>query len=103
MNGIADVTLDTLQPLAFDSYAANRHTGSFVLIDLQSNATMAAGMIRQGNSGSTERPERSQIAVTLANGRSLNLDGHKDDIANVVQTLREAGILLPSDTSRGKQ
>ena len=46
MNGIGLVTIDTLLPLALDTYADNRHTGSFVLIDPQTNATVAAGMIR---------------------------------------------------------
>jgi sulfate adenylyltransferase large subunit len=46
MNGIGLVEVETLFPLAADAYAANRHTGSFVLIDPRSNATVAAGMIR---------------------------------------------------------
>ena len=99
MNGIADVALETLQPLAFDSYAANRHTGSFVLIDLQSNATVAAGMIRKRVSQSVDRPETSQVVVKLANGRSLNVNGHVDDVSLAMRTLREAGILLRDDTS----
>jgi sulfate adenylyltransferase subunit 1 (EFTu-like GTPase family) len=31
--------------LLYDSYRKNRTTGSFVLIDLQTNETVAAGMI----------------------------------------------------------
>ena len=46
MNGIAEVSVATLQPIAVDRYASNRRTGAFVLIDPQSNATVAAGMIR---------------------------------------------------------
>ena len=41
--GVAVLTLD--RPLPFDTYAANRATGSFILIDRYSNATVAAGMI----------------------------------------------------------
>ncbi len=46
LNGIGAVTVETLQPLTMDSYASNRATGSFVLIDPATNATCAAGMIR---------------------------------------------------------
>ena len=34
--------------VAFDAYAENRQTGSFVLIDKVSNATVGAGMIDFG-------------------------------------------------------
>ncbi len=47
MNGIGLVEVNTLQPLAVDRYAENRITGSFVLIDTETNATAAAGMIRE--------------------------------------------------------
>tara|TARA_R100000027_G_scaffold67731_1_gene68247 strand:- start:927 stop:2198 length:1272 start_codon:yes stop_codon:yes gene_type:complete len=46
MNDIARVQLRTSEPLFFDSYAKNRQTGSFVLVDAFSNKTVAAGMIR---------------------------------------------------------
>ena len=46
LNSIGTVDLETAQPLALDTYAANRTTGSFVLIDPQTNATVAAGMVR---------------------------------------------------------
>ncbi len=47
MNDIAAVEIRTVAPLFFDPYAVNRNTGSFILIDPISNATVAAGMIRQ--------------------------------------------------------
>ena len=46
LNEIAVVTLETQKPLFFDPYSENRVTGSFILIDPVSNATVAAGMIR---------------------------------------------------------
>ncbi len=46
LNGIGVVTLETRLPLTLDPYSLNRHTGSFVLIDPQTNGTVAAGMIR---------------------------------------------------------
>jgi sulfate adenylyltransferase large subunit len=47
MNDIASVELQTVTPLFFDGYGSNRTTGSFILIDPISNATVAAGMIRR--------------------------------------------------------
>lgn len=41
--GICNLSLD--HPMAFDPYLENRHTGSFILIDRYTNATIAAGMI----------------------------------------------------------
>ena len=45
LNDIGEVEIETHQPLCFDPYAANRTTGSFILIDLMPNHTVAAGMI----------------------------------------------------------
>jgi bifunctional enzyme CysN/CysC len=45
LNDIGRVTLRMSSPLAFDTYARNRTTGSFVLIDESTNDTVAAGMI----------------------------------------------------------
>ncbi|HSK22846.1 MAG TPA: sulfate adenylyltransferase subunit CysN [Egicoccus sp.] len=51
VNDIARVTLRCDRELAFDTYAVNRTTGSFVLIDRLTNATVAAGMIAGVASG----------------------------------------------------
>jgi sulfate adenylyltransferase large subunit len=47
LNDIARVRLRTSAPVAFDPYSRNRRTGSFILIDEASNATVAAGMIAE--------------------------------------------------------
>ena len=46
LNEIGRVVIVTSRPLAFDSYRINSATGSFVLVDLQTNDTVGAGMIR---------------------------------------------------------
>ena len=46
LNDIGRISLQTSQPLFFDSYRRNRFTGSFILIDELTNETVAAGMIR---------------------------------------------------------
>ena len=45
LNDIGRISLRTSAPLIADSYKRNRITGSFVLIDEQTNETVAAGMI----------------------------------------------------------
>jgi sulfate adenylyltransferase subunit 1 len=45
MNDIGKVALNLAQPLCADSYAINRTTGAFILIDETTNNTVAAGMI----------------------------------------------------------
>jgi sulfate adenylyltransferase subunit 1 (EFTu-like GTPase family) len=45
LNDIGRVRLRTSAPIVFDPYASNRRTGSFILIDESSNATVGAGMI----------------------------------------------------------
>ena len=47
MNDIASVEFETHVPLFLDPYARNRATGSFILIDAISNATVGAGMIQE--------------------------------------------------------
>jgi hypothetical protein len=69
MNDIAAIELETSNPLFFDAYQLNRTTGSFIVIDPLTNATLAAGMIREDLSGSasistTKEILPSQIPIT---------------------------------------
>ncbi|MFJ2116249.1 hypothetical protein ACIOEX_30920, partial [Streptomyces sp. NPDC087850] len=43
-NDIGQVVLRTAEPLALDTYAASRRTGSFLLIDPADGTTLTAGM-----------------------------------------------------------
>ena len=45
MNDIGEIRLTTSKPLVFDGYATNRLTGSFILIEQGTNATVGAGML----------------------------------------------------------
>jgi len=56
MNAIGVVNLVLLRPAAFDRYAFNRTTGSFILIDTETNSTVAAGMVT-GTSHSSDSEE----------------------------------------------
>jgi len=46
LNDIGRVEITSAAPLFFDRYQGNRGTGSFILIDPATNATVGAGMIR---------------------------------------------------------
>ena len=61
MNDIGVIRLKTSKPLVFDGYATNRLTGSFILIEQGTNATVAAGMF----SAPTEavKPEYTDFAI----------------------------------------
>jgi sulfate adenylyltransferase subunit 1 len=67
MNDIAYVEFETVSPLFFDPYTQNRITGSFILIDPISNATLGAGMIRADLADQTaarDAATRELVSVT---------------------------------------
>jgi len=45
MNGIGVLRIETSRPIYFDAYTQNRFTGSLILIDQETNATVGAGML----------------------------------------------------------
>jgi len=45
MNDLGEVRIKTAKPLIYDGYGTNRLTGSFILIEQGTNATVAAGML----------------------------------------------------------
>jgi sulfate adenylyltransferase subunit 1 len=47
-NDIGEITVRTAKPVAIDGYRASHLTGSFILIDEATNATVAAGTILDG-------------------------------------------------------
>jgi sulfate adenylyltransferase large subunit len=71
MNEIAEVEFETNLPLFFDSYRACRWTGSLILIDALSNATVGAAMIVAAvtTSGGTSRDGGSRPSLILLPGR----------------------------------
>jgi len=65
MNEIGVVEIATTRPVFFDSYADNRVTGSFILIDAATNSTAAAGMIRRSLCDDTTSAEPKHHASLL--------------------------------------
>ena len=63
LNSIGVVEVETTRPLFLDTYAAQRKTGSFILIDAVSHATVAAGMVREILSAGDSDKHRSAVAA----------------------------------------
>jgi sulfate adenylyltransferase subunit 1 len=61
LNDIGEVRLRTSAPLVFDGYGTNRLTGSFILIEPGTNATVAAGMLFPPTE--VVKPEYSDFAI----------------------------------------
>ena len=94
MNEIAEVEFETNLPLFFDRYAECRQTGSLILIDPLSNATVGAVMI----SGALENVA---VAMDDTARTSLVLLGARKDVAASLKTaLVERGenvVLIDDD------
>jgi len=61
LNDIGEIRLRTTKPLVFDGYAANRQTGSFILIEQGTNQTIAAGMLNPPTE--SVKPEYNDFAI----------------------------------------
>ena len=77
MNDIGTVRVEADRPLVFDAYAQSRRTGSFILIDPDSNNTVAAGMITGAVQSVENRSNIPGLVVALASDDpALNLLEH---------------------------
>jgi sulfate adenylyltransferase large subunit len=63
MNQIGVVEVDAVRPLFFDGYRENHRTGSFVVIDPETNATVGAGMIARAMASAAGSPRTRKTAV----------------------------------------
>jgi len=61
MNDIGIVRIKTAKPLLFDGYEHNRLTGSFILVEQGTNATVAAGMLFPPTEAA--KPEYGDFAI----------------------------------------
>ncbi len=67
MNDIGVVAVETDRPIIFDPYAHSRRTGSFILIDPDTNNTVAAGMVVEALHGAVGTPGRDAgLVVRIA-------------------------------------
>ncbi|MGH9757804.1 MAG: elongation factor 1-alpha C-terminal domain-related protein, partial [Candidatus Acidiferrales bacterium] len=76
LNEIASVEVHTTLPLYFDAYRQNRVTGSFILIDPMTNATVAGGVIER------------EAGPSPAESSSVDSLGHHGRVASSEHALR---------------
>jgi sulfate adenylyltransferase large subunit len=85
MNDIGTVRLTILRPIALDPYGENRATGAFILIDTESNSTVAAGMITStlsdGDKGT--RPDLTDSWGRVTPGERDARWGHRGGVLEV--------------------
>jgi sulfate adenylyltransferase large subunit len=77
LNQVGQVVVTASRPMVFDPYAANRFTGSFILIDPATNFTSGAGMIGGGlreTSASMARAGVAERLVEIARGAASDRD-----------------------------
>ncbi len=83
LNGIGVARLELDRPAAVDPYQQNRHTGSFIVIDRFTNATVAAGMIIAA-APETARPEsESDITGTRINLGKVVINSDEGDLVDL--------------------
>jgi bifunctional enzyme CysN/CysC len=115
LNDIAFCNLATGAPVSFDPFERNRKTGSFIVIDRQTNHTLGAGMIafglRRGTNvhwqptlvGKSERAAQKHQRPAIVWLTGLSGAG-KSTIANIVERQLHAGghhtMLLDGDNLR---
>jgi len=107
LNGIGVVEIESVQPLAVDRYSGNRITGSFVLIDPVSNATAAAGMIREAIPYAATPMQTGPVAAEERAARWRHVGAHLHlrgpvEMADEVERalfVRGAAILRPDSAS----
>ena len=100
MNGIGVVNITLLRPMALDLYGTNRSTGAFILIDPETNATVAAGMVTsisdRGVTGTaTAGPvtARERAARWGHRGGVLELNGPAELVDQIERSLFLHGVI----------
>ncbi len=85
LNDIGELELETNLPLFFDPYAENRSTGSFILIDPLSNATLGAGMLLSGMENTAGAVQAKQVPLFI------HLPNAAEQLHSLQQELRVQG------------
>ncbi|MFZ4372081.1 MAG: adenylyl-sulfate kinase [Mycobacterium sp.] len=101
LNELGRVSLRTQVPLLLDEYTRNAATGSFILIDPETNVTVAAGMVRDtapvATRAATPNTVRHQSLVTagerLTTGRTVWFTGLSGSGKSSIAVLAEQTLL----------
>ena len=99
LNELGRITLRTQAPMPLDEYSRNAATGSFILIDPDTNGTVAAGMVRDTAPASARAASpntvRHQSLVTdrLTRGRTVWFTGLSGSGKSSVAVIAERMLL----------
>ena len=99
LNEIGRCQITLTQPLCFDAYKRNRSTGSFIVIDRLTNATVAAGMILDRAGDGPRDHWDDEPASTHLHGEKSKVSG--EERSNRLGQ-KPATILLTGLTGSGK-
>jgi bifunctional enzyme CysN/CysC/sulfate adenylyltransferase subunit 1 len=97
MNEIASVEFETSQPLFFDPYVSNRTTGSLILIDPLTNATVGAAMIREA------LPQRAGSQVRVRERSETGRDGKVTLEERILRRGHRPAIFTLADRKRAEE
>jgi sulfate adenylyltransferase large subunit len=114
LNGIGEIEVETDQPILADLYSDSRTTGSFILIDPASNATVGAGMIREILATSVARDDERPRVVLAGRELARQLEQRLLDLGypavrtrvqdrSVWRALHEAGVVVLVETEESVQ
>lgn len=92
MNEIGLVELETLQPLFLDPYGLNRTTGSLILVDPASNATVGAAMVRESEFAQYDNGSFSSDAANIVDAR-IQRRGHRPAVFSLSSHREHAELL----------
>ena len=89
MNDIGAVSLHLLRPIAVDLYGENRNTGALILIDAETNRTVAAGMVTAAfdSTASGEEGEAAAWGRVTAGEREARW-GHRGGVLRLARSHR---------------
>lgn len=73
LNELGRLRIRTASPLHFDPYVENPVTGSFVLVDPDTNATVAAGMLEHSYSAPSSASEEGRVVWVVGGDRGASL------------------------------
>jgi sulfate adenylyltransferase subunit 1 len=107
MNGIGVVSIQLLRPIALDLYGENRSTGAFILIDPESNSTVAAGMVTAVSNGVAATDEIvSSVSERVTDEERTARWGHRGGVlelngsADLINAIERSLFLAGAITSR---
>ena len=99
INELGRITLRTQVPLLLDEYSRNSATGSFILIDPDTNVTVAAGMVRDTSPAATRSASpntvrhESLVSDRLTKGRTVWFTGLSGSGKSSVAVIAEQMLL----------